>query len=501
MTQKVGYTEQEYLNAIDRTRLLFNTHDSLCEAMCYSTKTKHIGTIGGKNIILKKAMLAYLDAQYAKDVSPEIDLISLLENYIQASEYVSKFHRQKYFKDNKEKIRDNFAPLVEYFCAGKTGCRDKQVLADLETMENEGVDPYNYTLPIMLLILWGIIPTFNTKKICDVDDIRSDGEQMFGIVEAVIKASEVLRRFPVIDRCRKEFEDCLAKAEEEQTDKDDKQTDYTGLPNRLRLIHSLSEILTVLYNNSSPETMIDALDNSTFSCIDICGYWEDVKINSKDKDGNGDLPTLWYFESEDNFTYNVKQVLQNEYDERPQYYRTYEMYVIDNEHLLFVPKQAIEKIIETGKLPNDMQFTVIIDCKLENGTPVEIVLTCCSDNKWFESRTLRKITRNAECRKLFNSLRSCPQDFNFEFVDYAFAITEEHIYFSVPDTDLFYMVPRTEYFENTDIFDLIMCKTKDCIFIGCPKTLKYIDVTDETKLESKGISIVDRIVKPAKAEG
>jgi hypothetical protein len=108
---------------------------------------------------------------------------------------------------------------------------------------------------------------------------------------------------------------------------------------------------------------------------------------------------------------------------------------------------------------------------------------------------MRRITRNADCKKLFNSLRSCPQDFDYEFVDYAFAITEEHIYFSIPDTDLFYKVPRTEHFENTDIYDLIMCKTKDCIFIGCPKTLKYIDVTDDTKLESKGISIVKCIRK------
>jgi hypothetical protein len=492
MTPKSQYTEQDYLNAIDRTRLLFNTHDSLCEAMCYSTKTKHIGTIGGKNLILKKAMLAYLDAQYAKDVSPEIDLISLLEDYIQASEYVSKFHRQKYFIDNKEKIKDNFAPFIEYFCVGNTDCRDKQVLADLETMENEGVGLYNYTLPIMLLILWGVIPTFNTKTICDVEDIRGDGEQMFGIIEAVIKSSKVLRRFPVIDRYRKEFEDCIAKAGE-ISEVGEEQTDFTGLPNRLRLIHSLSAILAVLYNNSSPETMIDTFDSIRFGCIDICGYWEDVKINGKGR--NVDLPTLWYFESEDNSIYNVKQVLQNEDGERTVYYRTYEMYVMDSGHLLFIPKQAVEKILETGKLPNDMQFMMTIDSRLENGVPVEIVLTCCSDNKWFESRTMRRITRNADCKKLFNSLRSCPQDFDYEFVDYAFAITEEHIYFSIPDTDLFYKVPRTEHFENTDIYDLIMCKTKDCIFIGCPKTLKYIDVTDDTKLESKGISIVKCIRK------
>ena len=53
--KKKTHDEQSYLNAIDRTRLLFSTHDSLCEEMGYSTSTKYIGNIGGKNNVLKKA--------------------------------------------------------------------------------------------------------------------------------------------------------------------------------------------------------------------------------------------------------------------------------------------------------------------------------------------------------------------------------------------------------------------------------------------------------------
>lgn len=469
------YTEQDFLNAIARTKLLFCTDQELCEALNYSTNTKNIGRIGGNNVILKRALLAYMDTTYAKAISPEIDLMSVLEDYIQASDYVSMFHRQKYFI--KKKNTDKFAALIEYFCIGRTDCNDKQLIDNLKTMESAEVGIYNYVLPIMLLILWEVIPTFHTKKPGDIEDIRSEGKKMFNTIEDAIKASKILRRFPIIDICRKEFEECSKKNSSEPA-------------NRLRLIHSLSVILNVLYNNSSPESILETMESIDFGCIDICGYWEDKIINRKyDKDvpeEHRDRPTFWHFESDDNSIYNVRQVVMDQYG--PKHYRTFEVYILDPEHAQFISKEAIAKVIENGKVPDDMQFIV----KLKTASPVELELTCCSDNKWFESRKMTKVTDVDKCKNLFDNLVSSQDDIIYEAIDNASAITEDYVYFRKPDSNHFYKVGRLEHFEeNTDIYDLALYKSKDRLFVGCPATLKYIDITDEEKLASKGVSIVE----------
>ena len=478
MAKKKTYTDQGYLVAIARTKLLFCTDTELFMALNYSDKNKSIGRLGGSNPIMKKALLAYMDSVYAKAVSQDIDLISVLNDYIQATEYVSRFIRHKYFKIKNNK--DNFVALIEHFCAGRTDFQDRQLTEDLEAMDKDGVGLHNYVLPIMLLILWRIIPVFHTNKVQEVKELKSDAERMFGIVDDSIKTSKTLRRFPIIDRCRKDFENSLKEGSPE-------------IANRLRLIRSLFEILNVLHSNSSPERMIETFDTLELGSIDINGYWKDVKINKEYDESvpkeDRDRPTYWHFESEDGSIYNVRQVVMD-HDEQPSIYRTYEVLMIDDEHALFISKEALGKIIENGRVPDDMQFIVTINKECKDGI-VEMELTCCSDNKWFESRTMARQISTTESQKLFDRLTSCPRDIIYELVDFAYAITEEHVYFRKPDSDLFYKIPRLEHFENSDIYDLAMFQS-DCLrFVGSPATLKYIDISDDDKLESKGVSIVE----------
>lgn len=507
--KKKTHDEQSYLNAIDRTRLLFSTHDSLCEEMGYSTSTKYIGNIGGKNNVLKKAMFAYLDAQYAKTVSPEIDLKSLLDDYDLASDYAKKCRKHTYFKKNK----DNCLALIEHFCTGQTDCDDNQVLADLHLLDTKDVGMDNFILPIMLLILWEVIPTFNTKSSHDIADIAEDCKKMFMNIENAIKASKILHKFPVIDRYRKEFEVCMANAEEyykkkeNREDSDNQLSEFTDFPSRLRLIHSLRTILLVLYNNSSPEILIEANNHISQGFMDLCGYWKDVTIMRTDDDVSGrnkcwELPTIWHFESEDKSNYVVKQVIKDTDDPDGKYYRTYQMSLWETEVgktlAAFLPREGMERIVESGMVPPESYIVAEIDSQTSNGT-THLTLTCYSDNKWFESRKMEKIIGTAKCDALFNDLIPSPGDFVYEPIDCAYAVTEDHVYFRVPNSENFYKVPRIEHFENTDIYNLILYTSRNRIFIGCPMTNKYVDLTDETQLENKGISVIrwtEETVKP-----
>ena len=453
---------QDFLNAIARTKLLFKSDKEMCKALGYSESTKNIGRIGGTNPIIKDAVLAYLDIEYAKMTSQDINLRSMIEDYVEATRYVLKFRRQKYFSENK----DRYAALIEHFCTGRTTCTDSQILADMKEMEkNVGLD--NYILPIMLLILWKIIPVFNTKKQCDIKDIYEEAYHMLDIVEEIIKASDNLRRYPIIDRIRNDFKECSS-------------------PSRLKIIHSLSVILIVLYNNSSPDRMLCVMDEYPWGELDINGYWEDI-----------DHESIWHFESEDNCTYRVKHLVKDANDnEYHRYYRTYEMYILDskeyNTYGLFVPTEALRSLIAGGKLPEEMQVVAAIDLPSEQDAPIKIEISCCADNEWFNNCKLRKVINADRCRtQLENSISWC-NNVDHEIVDNAYAITEDHIYFRKPDSELFYKIPG-ELFDNTDLYDLYMYKSKEFLFVGCPMTLKYVDITDEERMKRNGISIVDRI--------
>ena len=498
MAQIKEYSEQVLLNAIARTRLLFKTDESLYKDLNYSKNTQNIGRIGGNNLILKKAMLAYIDSRYAKAVSQDVNLIEVLVDYARASDYISKFYRQKYFKEEN----NNFTALVEYFCTGRTDCKDTQVLANLELMIKEYADIASYVPSIMLLILWKIIPRFEPNKVRDVQDIGSEYEQMHQKIEKVIQESKILRRFPVLDRYHKEFEDLIfedrKKAEiAEKAEKEDKEEiDYSESANRLRMIYILSVILRVMHNNSSPERMSLAMDEIPFGSIDICGYWEDIEISKEGSENH----TVWHFESEDNCYYRVKQVMRDrELGQNGAYFRTFDMIVTadeyDNKLAMFIPTQAIKSIISDGAIPENMQFMAAIET-ISNDRIQTMVLSCCSDNKWFKDRKMRKIYDTTQGKKLFGNPKSWKDNVDYEFIDNAYSITEDYVYFKKPNEDLFYKIPQ-EYFQKTDIYELSMYKSKDCLFAGCPATLQYIDLTYEDKLERKGVSIVKLIETPA----
>lgn len=460
------YTHQDYLNGISRTRLLFNTDNELYQSLGYSEGTKTLGRIGGNNHFIKQAILSALDAVYAKRISSDLDLISLLTDYISASKYVAEFRRHKYFNSNT----DGFAALIEFFCLGEIDNSDKQLLADLEKMQHDYVDVSDYVLPIMLLILWDIIPSFQNKKDSgDVDDIRMDCERMFVKMDEALEHSSSLQRYAIVDRKRKELLESDVR------------------PNRLMMIYSLSEILLVLYNNSSPGNLLEAVNDIQRAYLDINGYWEDVEAE--------DQKTIWHFESEDNGVYTVRQLLKD-YNDR--FYRKYEMTLFyDNDRILavLVPSDGIGELVQKGCLSEGMQVGATLCTSDDNEDIRDMELSCWSENRWLNTRRMRKIRDDASWIRHFNEINSITKKSDYEVTDRAFAITADYIYFKKKDSELLYKVPRIEAFLNAGIDDMIMLESEVSTAVGCPLNLTYLEVTTEEQMKQAGVSLVRSILE------
>ena len=465
--------QQDYLNAIARTRLLFSRNEELFKALGYSEDTKTLGNIGGSNQFIKQAVLSALDEIYAKTISPDLDLTDLLDDYATASDIYNKIRRHKYFKDEKCHFRE----LIEFMVSTRDDVDNGQLMADIKTIAKDTKDDSGYAIPIMLLILWGLIPSYkNRKESGDVDDIRQDFEQMLEHIEAAVKESEIMKRLVIIDRVRTEMEN-----EPESL-------------NRLKLIFSLASILTAYYNTSDPSIMAEAVKNLEPLEMDINGYWEDV-ISADDPDPDRAC-TIWHFESENNVSYEVKQILRD-YSNR--FYRRYDLTLFYNNGdslAQFLPTEGTTEAVMKGYVSDSNQVFGFLKASKDESGDRFLHIDCCNEmNPWFQDRTMRKIKDDAKVMELFARLNSISKSEDWVYMDSAFALTMEFVYFRVPESDKFYKIPRREEFMDAALQDLVMLRNEEHIAIGCPMTMTYLEVTTEDDLQKNGIQIVESILE------
>lgn len=466
--------QQDYLNAIARTRLLFSKNEDLFKALGYSKDTKTLGNIGGSNEFIKQAVLSALDEIYAKSISQDLDLTDLLDDYAIASGVYAKIRRHKYFKDKKCHFRE----LIEFLVSTRDDVDDAQLMADIKTIAKETKDDNGYAIPIMLLILWELIPSYNNRKeSCDVADIRSDFNEMLEHIETAVKESSIMKRLVIIDRVRTEMEN------------------NPDNLNRLWLIFALASILTAYYNISDPTNLAEAVRTLEPMELDINGYWEDVK--SADDPDPDRACTLWHFESSNNVSYVAKQILR---DHGSRFYRRYEFDLVYNNGnvvAMFVPTEGETEAVMNGYISDSNQVLALVNVsKDDKSDDMLMYIDCCNEsNPWFQDRTMRKIKDDSKVKEMFARLNSISKSEDWEVVDSAFALTDEYIYFRVPGTEKFYKVPRTESFMEASLYELVMIRNERQIAVGCPMSMSYFLVTTEQDLHKNGILIVESILE------
>ena len=123
-------------------------------------------------------------------------------------------------------------------------------------------------------------------------------------------------------------------------------------------------------------------------------------------------------------------------------------------------------------------------------------IDCCNEsNPWFQDRTMRKIKDDSKAKEMFARLNSISKSEDWELVASAFALTDEYVYFRVPDTEKFYKVPRTESIMEASLHELVMIRNERQIAVGCPMSMSYFLVTTELDLQKNGIQIVESILE------
>lgn len=230
-------TDKERLNTILRLRLFYSTEKELGNKVGLSLKGNHFSR---QKPFACEAFFSKFSEECKDYTQGEMNLAWLLCQY----ETTSKFF-MKYIKNTEHETNKRFIPyLLNYLYKGETLNNGVQHLKNITLCER--YDAYNkndeMNVGIIILMTYGLIPTFKNKSSQDVTDIIGDFKKAYDILleiaqshqsSASIKYKEIL--------CLKEMRKLI---EEEQ--KGDNNL------NRLLLIHITNDVLNRVFALETP---------------------------------------------------------------------------------------------------------------------------------------------------------------------------------------------------------------------------------------------------------
>ena len=156
---------KEYLNIIDRSRLLYNSSDELSKVVKFKVIKNGLARIGGQSEFMKKAVLSML-SRIARRQCDGLSLEEVVEAYVEADDFIDKYSSQI-------KKRDVVGNLIDYFYLGTPlpeGC---------ESFSRGKISRKH--VPLLILLFSKALPRIKEKG-GDVTDIRQAYEQTLDLI-------------------------------------------------------------------------------------------------------------------------------------------------------------------------------------------------------------------------------------------------------------------------------------------------------------------------------
>lgn len=231
-------TSKEKLNSILRLRLFYSTEAELSEHIGYNLKGNHFNRF---KEIQSDAYFNYFAEECDNITLGNIDLSFILEQYKATSEFFCK-----YIKNTRhEKEKQFLSYLLDYIFLeekpsdGLVQSKDVVICERYDTCNKDK----NMNIGILLLITYGLLPTFNNKTSQDITDIIGDFQKTYDIL------------MEIADSNKKEsttiYNEILCLKELRQLIEDEKQNNDKYL-NRILLIFITNDSLGRIYSLMDP---------------------------------------------------------------------------------------------------------------------------------------------------------------------------------------------------------------------------------------------------------
>lgn len=251
-------TDKEKLNSILRLRLFYSTEKELSEYIQYKLKGNHFNRFKS---FQSNAYFCKFNNKCKEYTLGSIDLNHLLLQYDSTSIFF-----KKYIARTKHEVNKFFISyLLDYLYLDKTITKYEQCSKYISLCKN--YDKYNkegkMNIGILLLITYGIIPTFNNKTSQDIPNIIADFQKTYQILLTIAQShkAQSCTIFKEI-LCLKEMRELIEK--EQSGDK------YL---NRILLIHFTNEILNKIYALKKPSKLKEYYQDIVFMDFYLPRLW------------------------------------------------------------------------------------------------------------------------------------------------------------------------------------------------------------------------------------
>lgn len=447
---------KEYLNIIDRSRLLYNSSDELSKVVKFKVIKNGLARIGGQSEFMKKAVLSML-SRIARRQCDGLNLEEVVEAYVEADDFIDKYSSQI-------KKRDVVGNLIDYFYLGTPlpeGC---------ESFSRGKISRKH--VPLLILLFSKALPRIKEKG-GDVTDIRQAYEQTLDLISNSLHFKDIppMETLPSMEMMK----DIIRNHPEKMC--------------RIHLISMVNYILTEFQGLCSHENRVEIgkLIYRQLADLNIKGIWTAKDTTSP----------FWLFDKI-HTGYNLYKCIPdsaNKILHTTKYFAQF----FDNGSLrkaVIIHPEAVKYMYENLPVPNHL-FSYFIYNIRDEGNCIEFT----PQSDCLSHVNLKKLyKRPKEERDYFlNFINNYTEQ--EAFPDYKFqiclsAITEDYLYVKNPDGG-YYKIPVTldkclKLVQMTDSVGITQNEGKTYLAFGDQYNLLY-DISTPDKLKALGITVVDHI--------
>lgn len=440
-------TTKDYLDIIERTRLLYNTLGELGEVAEYSVKSGNgLSRKGGNSVFLKNAVLhelAYLAREHT-----DLDLEEVLDVYIDCDALMERYGRVLQKQSVCQQLIRNF------YADGEASDMLRPVVAK---MGSEHV-------PILVLMVLKVLPRLSAKD-GDVKDIKGDYERTFSFLYSTCQAVN-LQTIPTLS----ELEGEVRRNPEVMC--------------RFHLIGVMNTALIAYSSLSTPENLsrTNAEERARQFIPDLSGIWVEEEPSTM----------FWQFEEIANGHYLRQYTLDNEH--RIMTYTEYHIRFMDEgEEVLAIVMhpQLVRDIVQNVPIPPE--HAAYLTCSIEEDCLYFEPRT--TDSRWLH---LRQLTRSKQ--EVF--FQHCLDDEHYtktnRFADdeYTFrlclhTITEDALFFEMEEEGSLLRVPKSMHPQLPDVHfgeNAGLLRFKDSLYLALDDRHLYFEITTRRQRKKLGIT-------------
>ena len=251
-------TDKEKLNSILRLRLFYATERELSALVGYNLRGNHFSRFKPFQC---EAYFSRFAEECRLQTQGAIDLETMLHQYKATSHFFQTRIARTAYESDKSFVH----PLLDHLFLGSEASKETvgAKVSDLCNQYDKANADGEMNIGILLLITYGLLPTFGNKSIQDVPHIIGDFERAYALLMDIAKSHK--------EQANAKFREMLCLKEMRQLIEEERGGDR--FLNRLLLIHITNDALRRIFAFVNPTRLKELNERLEPMALDLHGVW------------------------------------------------------------------------------------------------------------------------------------------------------------------------------------------------------------------------------------